>query len=176
MKKTKIVCTIGPASEKEEVLRELFLKGLNVARLNFSHGTHEEHKMRINTIKKLREELELPIGIMLDTKGPEIRLGNFNQEAIELKDGDSFTLTTRDILGDESIVSVSYEGLAKDVNKGDRILVDDGLVEWEVVEILNGTDIKCTVLNSQWWDIKRPQGCKYTQCVYQFTSSNGKGY
>ncbi len=147
MKKTKIVCTIGPASEKEEVLRELFLKGLNVARLNFSHGTHEEHKMRINTIKKLREELELPIGIMLDTKGPEIRLGNFNQEAIELKDGDSFTLTTRDILGDESIVSVSYEGLAKDVNKGDRILVDDGLVELEVVEILNGTDIKCTVLN-----------------------------
>ena len=84
---------------------------------------------------------------MLDTKGPEIRLGNFNQEAIELKDGDSFTLTTRDILGDESIVSVSYEGLAKDVNKGDRILVDDGLVELEVVEILNGTDIKCTVLN-----------------------------
>ncbi|CCQ97973.1 pyruvate kinase [[Clostridium] ultunense Esp] len=147
MKKTKIVCTIGPASEKEEVLRELFLKGLNVARLNFSHGTHEEHRIRINTIKKLREELKLPIGIMLDTKGPEIRLGSFDQEAIELKDGDSFTLTTRDILGDESIVSVSYEGLAKDVNKGDRILVDDGLVELEVVEILNGTDIKCTVLN-----------------------------
>lgn len=147
MKKTKIVCTIGPASEKEEVLRELFLKGLNVARLNFSHGTHEEHRIRINTIKKLREELKLPIGIMLDTKGPEIRLGSFDQEAIELKDGDSFTLTTRDILGDESIVSVSYEGLAKDVNKGDRILVDDGLVELEVVEILNGRDIKCTVLN-----------------------------
>ena len=106
MKKTKIVCTIGPASEREEVLRELFLRGLNVARLNFSHGNHEEHKKRIDTIKKLRDELELPIGIMLDTKGPEIRLGNFSVEEIKLEDRDSFTLTTRDIVGDNTIVSV----------------------------------------------------------------------
>lgn len=147
MKKTKIVCTIGPASEREEILRQLFLNGMNVARLNFSHGNHEEHKKRIDIIKKLRGELRLPIGIMLDTKGPEIRLGNFSQESIELGDGDSFILTTRDIVGDESIVNVSYKGLVKDINTGNKILIDDGLVELEVVEILNETDIKCTVLN-----------------------------
>jgi len=147
MKKTKIVCTIGPASEREEILRQLFLNGMNVARLNFSHGNHEEHKKRIDIIKKLRGELRLPIGIMLDTKGPEIRLGNFSQESIELGDGDSFILTTRDIVGDESIVNVSYKGLVKDINTGNRILIDDGLVELKVVEILNDTDIKCTVLN-----------------------------
>ncbi|MCF6462430.1 pyruvate kinase [Clostridium sp. Cult1] len=147
MKKTKIVCTIGPASEREEILRQLFLNGMNVARLNFSHGNHEEHKKRIDIIKKLREELGLPIGIMLDTKGPEIRLGNFSQESIELGDGDSFVLTTRDIVGDESIANVSYKGIVKDINTGNRILIDDGLVELKVVEILNDTDIKCTVLN-----------------------------
>lgn len=147
MKKTKIVCTIGPASENEEVLRELFLNGLNVARLNFSHGTYEEHKKRIDTIKKLREELELPIAIMLDTKGPEIRLKNFKHGEITLSDGDTFTLTTRDVEGDETIVSVSYKGLADDIKIGDRILVDDGLVELEVKDIVNGTDIVCNVLN-----------------------------
>ncbi|HSH35792.1 pyruvate kinase, partial [Schnuerera sp.] len=147
MKKTKIVCTIGPASEKEEILRELFLKGLNVTRLNFSHGTHEEHQKRIDTIKRIREELKLPIGIMLDTKGPEIRLGNFKEDMVELEDGDFFTLTTKDILGDKSIVSVSYEELTKDVKKGDRILIDDGLVELEVFEIVSDTDVKCTILN-----------------------------
>jgi pyruvate kinase len=147
MKKTKIVCTIGPASEREEILKELFMKGLNVARLNFSHGNYEEHKKRIDTIKKLREELDLPIGIMLDTKGPEIRIGSFGEEEIELKDGDSFTLTTRDIVGDKTQIHVSYEGLPKDVKKGNRILIDDGLVEVEVNEIVDGTDIKCTVLN-----------------------------
>ncbi|MCF6465541.1 pyruvate kinase [Clostridium sp. Cult2] len=147
MKKTKIVCTIGPASDKEEILRELFLKGLNVARLNFSHGTYEEHRNRIQTIKKLREELELPIGIMLDTKGPEIRLGSFNQEKIELKDGEYFTLTTRNLVGNQSIASVSYVGLGRDVKKGDKILIDDGLVELEVVEIGSETDIKCIIIN-----------------------------
>jgi pyruvate kinase len=147
MKKTKIVCTIGPSSEKEEVLRELFLKGLNVCRLNFSHGSHEEHKRRIDTIKKVREELELPIGIMLDTKGPEIRLGNFKEGIIELAEGDIFTLTTREILGDKDIVSVSYKGLPGDVKKDNTILIDDGLVEVKVLEILNDTDVKCIVLN-----------------------------
>lgn len=147
MKKTKIVGTIGPASEREEVLRELFLNGLNVARLNFSHGSHEEHKRRIDTIKKLRDELDIPIGIMLDTKGPEIRLGTFKDGEIELETGDTFTLTTRDVIGDSTIVKVSYEGLARDVEKGHRILIDDGLVELEVVEIIGGTDIRCLVLN-----------------------------
>lgn len=122
MKKTKIVCTIGPASESENVLKELFLSGLNVCRLNFSHGTHEEHKKRIDNIKKVREQLKMPIGIMLDTKGPEIRLGDFKEGIIEIEEGDVFTLTTRDILGDKSIVSISYKGLPKDVNKDSRIL------------------------------------------------------
>jgi pyruvate kinase len=147
VKKTKIVCTIGPASESEEVLKQLMLNGLNVARLNFSHGTHEEHKKRIDTIKKLREELDLPIAIMLDTKGPEIRIKTFKSGEVTLQTGDIFTLTTREVEGDETIVSVSYEGLPKDVSKGTRILIDDGLVELEVIEIVNGTDIRCTVLN-----------------------------
>jgi pyruvate kinase len=147
VKKTKIVCTIGPASESEEVLKQLMSNGLNVARLNFSHGTHEEHKKRIDTIKKLREELDLPIAIMLDTKGPEIRIKTFKSGEVTLQTGDIFTLTTRDVEGDETIVSVSYEGLPKDVSKGTRILIDDGLVELEVIEIVNGTDIRCTVLN-----------------------------
>ena len=148
MKKTKIVATIGPASESEEILRELFLNGLNVCRLNFSHGNHEEHKIRIDNIKKVRKEMGLPIGIMLDTKGPEIRLGDFKEGTIELELGDIFTLTTRDILGDEGIVNVSYEGLPNDIEKGSRILIDDGLVELEVLEIINGTDIKCEALNN----------------------------
>jgi len=148
MKKTKIVGTIGPASESEEVLEELFKNGLNVCRLNFSHGDHEEHKIRIDRIKKVREKLNLPIGIMLDTKGPEIRLGNFKEEPVELSQGDIFTLTTRDVLGDKSIVNVSYEGLANDVEVGSIILIDDGLVELEVLEITDGTDIKCRALNS----------------------------
>lgn len=145
MKKTKIVCTIGPATD-EKVLGQLFEEGLNVARLNFSHGNHAEHKERIDTIKKLREEMELPIGIMLDTKGPEIRLGTFKEE-VELKDGDRFTLTTKDIIGDKEKVSVSYEALAKDVKEGNRILIDDGLVELVVENIVNAEDIICKVLN-----------------------------
>lgn len=148
MKKTKIVCTIGPASESENVLKELFVNGLNVCRLNFSHGSHEEHKRRIDNIKKVREELNMPIGIMLDTKGPEIRLGDFKDGTIEIEEGDIFTLTTRDILGDKSIVSVSYVGLPNDIEKESRILIDDGLVELKVLEIIDGTDIKCIALNN----------------------------
>jgi len=147
MKKTKIVATIGPASESEENLRKLFLSGLNVCRLNFSHGSHEEHQVRIDTIKKVREEMDLPIAIMLDTKGPEIRLGNFSEGTIELEQDDIFTLTTRDILGDKSIVSISYEGLPNDVEVGGRILIDDGLVELKILEIIDNTDIKCLVIN-----------------------------
>lgn len=148
MKKTKIVCTIGPASESEKVLKELFLNGLNVCRLNFSHGSHEEHKKRIDNIKKVRKELNMPIGIMLDTKGPEIRLGDFKDGTIEIEDGDILTLTTRDILGDKNIVSISYTGLPNDVEEGTRILIDDGLVELKVLEIIDGTDIKCIALNN----------------------------
>lgn len=148
MKKTKIVATIGPASESEEVLKELFKNGLNVCRLNFSHGTHEEHQMRIDRIKRIREEMNLPIGIMLDTKGPEIRLGDFKDGHIELKQNNIFTLTTRDIIGDKEIVSISYKDLPQDVMVGGRILIDDGLVELKVLEIENGTDIKCIAVNN----------------------------
>lgn len=148
MKKTKIIGTIGPASESEEVLKQLFKNGLDVCRLNFSHGSHEEHKKRIDTIKKVREELNMPIAIMLDTKGPEIRIGDFEEDIVEIQEGDIFTLTTRDIIGNKDIVSVSYKGLPNDVNKGTKILIDDGLLELEVLEIVNGTDIKCIALNN----------------------------
>ena len=148
MKKTKIVSTIGPASEDKEVLRELFLNGLNVARLNFSHGSHPEHKAKIETIKELREELDLPIAIMLDTKGPEIRLGSFSLDEVYLEPGTKYTLTVReDVLGNEKIASVSYKSLADDIVIGDRILIDDGLVELLVEEIVNKEDIVCKVLN-----------------------------
>ncbi len=148
MKKTKIVATIGPASESEEILEKLFKNGLNVCRLNFSHGSHEEHRKRIDTIKKVRSNLGLPIALMLDTKGPEIRLGNFKEGTIELEEGDIFTITSRDILGDKSIVNVSYSGLPNDVKQGNIILIDDGLVELRVLEIVDNTDIKCIALNA----------------------------
>ena len=145
MRKTKIICTIGPASENPEVFREMCLKGLNVARLNFSHGTHEEHQKKIDMIKAVREELGLPVAIMLDTKGPEYRIGTFQNGKITIRDGDSFTFTTRDVVGDESIVSVSYKGLAEDLQLGDRILVNNGLVIFQVKEI-EDTEIRCAVL------------------------------
>lgn len=146
MKNTKMVATIGPASESEEVLRALFKEGVNVARLNFSHGSHEEHKIKIDRIKKLRREMDLPIGIMLDTKGPEIRLGDIEGEVL-LEIGDKFILTREDLIGDKSIASISYKDLYKDLKVGDRILIDDGLVEL-LVKAIVGEDIITEVENS----------------------------
>ncbi len=146
MKKTKIVATIGPASESEEMLRELFKQGVNVCRMNFSHGDHAEHKVRMDRVKKVREEMGLPIAIMLDTKGPEIRLGDFKDGVVEIQQGQEFTLTTRDILGDETIISVTYKGMPKDVEVGGIILIDDGLVEFRVKE-LTDTEIVMEALN-----------------------------
>lgn len=147
MKRTKIVATIGPASDDEKILKELFLEGVNVCRLNFSHGSHEEHQARIDRIKKIRKELELPIAIMLDTKGPEIRLGLFkDMMKVDLEVDDKFTLTTRDIEGDENIASISYKELVNDIDIGSKILIDDGLVSLEVQEI-DKTEIKCRVEN-----------------------------
>jgi len=146
MRKTKIVCTIGPASDSEEVLRELFKAGLNVCRLNFSHGTHADHQIRIDRIKKIRKELNLPIAIMLDTKGPEIRVKKFANNSVRLNRGQSFTLTTREVTGDEKICSVTYKNLAKEVRLQDRILIDDGLIELQIEKIIDETDIICTVL------------------------------
>lgn len=146
MRRTKIICTLGPACESEEILRELVLAGMDVARMNFSHGSYEEHKRRIDMLKKIREETGRPVALLLDTKGPEIRTGKFKNGSATLSEGDSFVLTHDDILGDEHKVSVSYKGLYKDVKKGDRILIDDGLIELEVTAI-TGKDIHCVVLN-----------------------------
>lgn len=148
MKKTKIVCTLGPASEKKEIFTELVKNGLNVARLNFSHGDHEEHLRRINVVKEVRAELGEPVAILLDTKGPEIRTGKFGVEAVELQEGQMFTLTTEPYLGDQNKCNISYVGLPGDVVIGDRILIDDGLVEMQVVEIPSATDIVCRVNNA----------------------------
>ena len=145
MRKTKIVCTIGPASDSREVIRGLCLAGMNVARLNFSHGSHEEHKKRIDMIKAVRERLGMPIGILLDTKGPEYRIKTFNCEKIFLNDGDDFTFTTEDIIGDETKVAVSYPNLPNELSIGDTILLNNGLLTFEVINI-DGTNINCTVV------------------------------
>lgn len=147
MRRTKIVCTIGPASDSEQVLEALFKEGLDVCRLNFSHGTQEEHLERLKRIKNIRNKLNLPIATMLDTKGPEIRLGVFKDGMrVNLETGDRFTLTTRELEGDEKIASVSYKDLPKDVRVGSRILIDDGLVELRV-ESVEGTEIHCSCFN-----------------------------
>ena len=145
MRKTKIICTIGPASENEEILTRMCRSGMNVARLNFSHGTHEEHKKKFDLVKQVREKLDLPIAIMLDTKGPEYRIGTFENGKITLKDGDEFIFTTEDIVGDQTRVSVSYKRLIEDLNIGDRILLNNGLVIFEVIS-LDGSDAKCRVI------------------------------
>ncbi|MBQ2288172.1 MAG: pyruvate kinase, partial [Lachnospiraceae bacterium] len=126
MRKTKIICTLGPASESEEVLRKLMLEGMNVARFNFSHGTHEEQLEKLNRVKRLRDELNLPIAALLDTKGPEIRLKQFEKGKVELKTNQKFTLTINDVMGNEEMASITYNNLPKDVHVGGRILIDDG--------------------------------------------------
>ena len=145
MRKTKIICTIGPASQSEEVLTKMCLAGMNVARLNFSHGDHAEQLAKLNTIKKVREVLNLPIAIMLDTKGPEFRIKTFEGGKITLADGDPFTFTARDVKGNQQEVSVSYPGLVRDLVPGDTILLNNGLLSFRVEEI-QGKDIRCTTL------------------------------
>ncbi len=145
MRKTKIVCTIGPASESEEILKGLCHAGMNVARLNFSHSTYEEHQRRIDAIKKVRSELNLPIAIMLDTKGPEYRIKTFKNHKVFLKEESRFTFTTENIEGDETRVSVSYANLPNELSVGDTILLNNGLLTFEVVNI-NSTEIECNVV------------------------------
>ena len=146
MRRTKIICTMGPATDNEEVLKDLMLAGMDVARLNFSHGTHEEALERINLIKKVREELDIPVAILLDTKGPEVRVKNFKKGKVQLKEGQKFTLCTDDVEGDETQVSITYSNLPNDVKVGNRILIDDGLIEMEVLSV-KGTRILCQVKN-----------------------------
>ncbi len=145
MRKTKVICTIGPACESEEIITKMCIEGMNVARLNFSHGTHEEHQNKIDLIKRVREKLELPVAIMLDTKGPEYRIKTFENKKIFLNDGDEFTFTVNDVIGDNTRVSVSYPHLTDDLKVGDTVTVNNGLVVFEVIEI-NGPDAKCRVI------------------------------
>lgn len=146
MRKTKIICTIGPASDNEETLTKMIEAGMNVARCNFSHGDHPQHLARFNMIKRVRERLNLPIAIMLDTKGPEYRIGLFENNEIELKKDDKFIFTTDEVMGNKEMVSVSYKNLTKELNTGDRILVNNGLVIFEVTKI-EGNKIYTVVLN-----------------------------
>ena len=146
MRKSKIVCTIGPATETEEMLEKVMNQGMNVARINFSHQTQKEHKVRFDTIKKVREKLDKPVSIMLDTKGPEVRTGDFENGEVEVKTGDEFVLTTKDILGTNKISKITYENLPQDVEVGDFILIDDGLIELEVISKDN-EEVTCLVKN-----------------------------
>ncbi len=145
MRKTKIVCTIGPACNNEETLTGMCLAGMNVARLNFSHGTHEDHRKNIELIKRVRQKLGLPIAILLDTKGPEYRIGTFRDGKVNLTDGDLFTFTSREVEGDETMVSVNYKDLPEEMRRGDRILLNNGLVIFEV-ESVRDTEIQCRVV------------------------------
>ena len=146
MRKTKIICTLGPATDRDDVLRQLIENGLDVARFNFSHGTHEEQKARMDKLKELREELKVPVAILLDTKGPEIRTGLFAEGKVMLEVGQEFILTARDVEGTNEIVSITYANLPNEVEVGTKILVDDGLIEMTVISI-EGEDIHCRVEN-----------------------------
>lgn len=158
MRKTKIICTLGPAVEDEIIMRELALKGMDVARLNFSHGTHDYHLKLANTLKKVRTEINKPIALMLDTKGPEIRLGCFENGKAELRTNETFILTTEECTGNSKRAFVTYRDLPKAVKKDDRILLDDGLIELRVVET-DETDIVCKVMNDGVIGDKKKRQC-----------------
>lgn len=147
MRKTKIICTLGPATTDEKVVRELMLSGMNVARFNFSHSTHQEHKARYDQIEKLRNELNMPVATLLDTKGPEIRIGLIEGDKVEIKKGNKLILTTAEIMGTAERVSITYKDLPNDVKVGDRILIDDGLIEMRISDV-TPTEITCDILNS----------------------------
>ena len=147
MKKTKIICTMGPNEDDRQVMMDLAKNGMDIARFNFSHGTHEEQKERLDRLKSVREELDMPIAALLDTKGPEIRTGLLKDgKKVLLEEGKPFTLTTKSIEGDEKICHINYSGLAEDVSAGNRILIDDGLIELRV-ESVEGSEIHCVVIN-----------------------------
>lgn len=147
LKKTKIVCTLGPSSNTQETIEKMIKAGMNVARFNFSHGSHEEHKQRIDMVRAASKKLGIPVALLLDTKGPEIRLGKFKNGSIQMEDGKEFTLTARDVEGDETISSMNYKELPQDVKAGDHILLSDGLVNLEVLSV-EGEDIHTKILNS----------------------------
>ena len=144
MRRTKIICTIGPSSQDEDMLRKIILAGMNVARFNFSHGDYEEHGLKLERTRKISRELNLPVAVLLDTRGPEIRLRDFAEGKVELKAGQKFTLTSRSVEGTNEICSVTYKELPHDVKPGGRIMLDDGLIELRIDEV-GDTDIVCTM-------------------------------
>lgn len=147
MRKTKVVCTLGPSTDDEKVLEQLIKEGMNVARCNFSHGSHEEHKERMNKVKRIRKKCDKPVAILLDTKGPEIRTGNFEGDKVCVKAGQTFTLVAdKEVIGNNEKAGITFADLYKDVKPGVVIMIDDGLIEMEVVKI-EGTDIVCNVKN-----------------------------
>lgn len=186
MRKTKIVCTLGPASETEEIIRGLCLAGMNVARMNFSHNTHADHQRRIDLVKKVRDELELPIAIMLDTKGPEYRIKTFENGSVTLHDGDRFTFTTEDVIGDEGMVSVSYAKLPQELEVGDTILLNNGLLSF-LVERIEAPRIECRVMCGGMLSdrksmsfpgkvMKQPYLSEQDKCDIRFGVENGVDY
>ncbi len=146
MRATKIICTIGPSSKSPEMMKRLLLAGMNVARFNFSHGTHDEHHVNISNFRRVRDELGLAASVLLDTKGPEIRTGTFENGKIELTDGQEFTLTSREVEGNSKVVSITYKELPKKMKAGDLILINDGLVVVRVMDVTD-TDLICTVIH-----------------------------
>ena len=146
MRKTKIICTLGPSTDSPEILQAMMENGMDVARFNFSHGSHDEHKRRLEELKALRKKLNLPVAALLDTKGPEIRLRTFEEGKVTLEAGQHFTLTAREVIGTQEICSVSYKNLAQDVHVGSQIMLDDGLISMKVVERTE-TDVLCLVEN-----------------------------
>src|SRR4030042_2267771 len=146
MRKTKIICTLGPATDSEAVLRQLFGNGMNVARLNFSHGTLEDHRTRTEQFKKIRDETGIPAGLLLDTRGPEIRIKQFANKEVDLAPGASFILTVDDVPGTEAVVSVTYEGFPRIVERGDTLLLDDGLIAMRVTGTTSN-EVICQVIN-----------------------------
>ena len=147
-RRTKIICTLGPSTDNEAVMRALIEEGMNVARFNFSHGPHDEQMGRLKMLRKLRKELGKYVAALLDTKGPEIRTGALKDDKkVTLKEGQKFTLTTREVIGDETIGHITYAGLPQDIEAGNTILVDDGLIELKVTKVVDGTDIECSVVN-----------------------------
>ena len=162
MRKTKIICTIGPASESEERLKELMLAGMNVARFNFSHGTHEEQKIKYERLIKVREELGMHVAALIDTKGPEIRLRDFEGGKVELVAGQTFTLTTEEMMGTNEKAAISYKNLINDISVGTTILIDDGLIEMKV-EKIKGKDIICQVINGGF--VSNHKGVNVPGCI-----------
>lgn len=173
MRKTKIICTLGPSTMEENILRELMLEGMNVARLNFSHGDHKQHAKTLERIRKMRDELELPIAALLDTKGPEIRVRTFENGKIMLEPDQKFTLTTRDIIGNQDIVSITYQDLPKDIHAGMKILIDDGLIELNVLEV-GETDIVCQVENGG--PVSNNKGVNVPNCNLSMPFISSKDY